>query len=91
MTLKSEVDTKLVKYIVRKWAHEVACCFVNILTNNKTHTMILVCAADDFRKFWKIRKIIKFLKIHKKICHKQNVKCLVFFSSRLGMFAIICT
>ena len=33
---------------------------------NKTHTMILVCAADDFRKFRKIWKIINFLKIHKK-------------------------
>ena len=41
--------------------------------------MILVCAADDFRKFWKIQKIIIFLKIHKKICHKENVKFLVFF------------
>ena len=27
-TLKSEVDTKLVKNIVRKWAHQVAWCFV---------------------------------------------------------------
>ena len=26
--LKSEVDTKLVKNIVRKWAHQVAWCFV---------------------------------------------------------------
>ena len=28
--------------------------------------MILVSAADDLRKFRKIRKIINFLKIHKK-------------------------
>ena len=32
----------------------------NILTLNKTHTMIFVCAADDFRKFQKIWKIINF-------------------------------
>ena len=28
--------------------------------------MILVCAADDFRKFLKIQKIINILKIHQK-------------------------
>ena len=27
--------------------------------------MILVCAVDDFRKFWKIWKNYQFLKIHK--------------------------
>ena len=37
--------------------------------------MILVCAADDFRKFRKIRKIIIFLKIHKK---SFKAKCQVF-------------
>ena len=40
--------------------------------------MILVCAGDDFHKFRKIRKTINFKKI-KKICHKQNVKFLMFF------------
>ena len=25
----------------------------NLVRLNKTHTMILVCAADDFRKYWK--------------------------------------
>ena len=40
--------------------------------------MILVYAADNFRKFWKIQKIIIIYKSIK-ICHKQNVKCLVFF------------
>ena len=40
--------------------------------------MNLVCAADDFPKFWKIRKIIN-LKNPIKINHKQNVKCLVLF------------
>ena len=29
---------------------------------NKTHIMILVCAADDFRKFRKIRKNYHFFK-----------------------------
>ena len=38
--------------------------------------MILVCAADVFRKLRKIRKIVNFQKLIK-ICHKQNVKCLV--------------
>ena len=32
----------------------------NILMQNKTHTMILVCAADNFQKFRKIQKIINF-------------------------------
>ena len=36
--------------------------------------MILVYATDDFRKFWKISENYQFLKIHKKICQKQNVK-----------------
>ena len=40
--------------------------------------MILVFTVDDFWKFWKIQIIINFQKIIK-ICHKQNVKCLVFF------------
>ena len=43
--------------------------------------MILVCAADDFRKFWKLWKLSIFQSIHKKIGRKQNVKCLVFFKS----------
>ena len=31
--------------------------------------------------FWKFGKLSIFKKIHKKICHKQNAKCLVFFKS----------
>ena len=27
------------------------CVWPNMFTLNKTHTMILVCAADDFRKY----------------------------------------
>ena len=46
--------------------------------------MILVCAAGDFWKFQKNRQIINFFKTSYKICHKQNVKCLGFFSSWLG-------
>ena len=57
------------------------CIWSNILTRNETHTMILVCAADDFRKYQNIRKIGFSIKNHKKICHKQNVKCLVFINS----------
>ena len=30
------------------------------------HTMILVCSADDFRKYLKFRKYVFFLKNHKK-------------------------
>ena len=37
--------------------------------------MILVCAADDFRKFRKIRKIINFEKIIKNL---SLAKCQVF-------------
>ena len=35
--LKSEVDTKLVKYVVRKWAHQVAWCFRKHYERKKTH------------------------------------------------------
>ena len=42
--------------------------------------MILVCAADDFRNFGKFGKLSVFKKIIK-ICHKQNVKCLMIFKS----------
>ena len=58
--LKLEVAAKLVKNIVRKEFIKLHSVLSNILTKNKTHTMILVCAADDFRKFLKIRKIIIF-------------------------------
>ena len=52
--------------------------------------MSLVCAADDFRKFGKIRKIIIFKKIIKNL---SQAKCHIFgdFSSLLGRFAITCT
>ena len=64
----------------------------NILSSNKTHTMILACAADDFRKFRKIRKTIIFLKFIKNLSQaKCQVFSVLFFSSRLGMFAITCT
>ena len=43
--------------------------------------MIFVCAADDFGKFKKNSEKYQFLKIHKKICHKQNVKYLMLFKS----------
>ena len=47
--------------------------------------MILVCAADDFRKFWEISQNYQFLKIHKKsvISKMSSIGC---FSSRLGKF-----
>ena len=32
----------------------------NILTYNKTYTMIFVYAADDFQKFQNIQKIVNF-------------------------------
>ena len=42
--------------------------------------MILVCAADDFQNFGKFGKSSTFKNSYK-ICHKQNVKCLVVFKS----------
>ena len=45
--------------------------------------MILVCAAVDFHFFGKFRKLSIF-KNSLKICHKQNVKCLVFFQVDLA-------
>ena len=58
--LKSEVDTKLVKISLENGLIMLNGVLSNILTCNKTHTMILVCATDDFRKFLKIQKIINF-------------------------------
>ena len=43
------MDTSIEKIIVRKWADQGVMCLV-MFTGNKTHTMLLVCAADDFRK-----------------------------------------
>ena len=85
------METKLVKNIVRKWAHQVAWCLSNILTYNKTHTMILVCADDDFRKFSENSENYQFLKIHKKSVINQMTNVWCVFSSRLGKFAITCT
>ena len=44
--------------------------------------MISVCAAGDFRKYRESAEF-DFLKKtkHKKICHKQKLKCLMFFKS----------
>ena len=61
-------------------------CWSNMVTLNKTHTMILVYAADNFRKYRKMQKL-RFLKNHKKsvISQKSSVWC---FSSPLDMFVI---
>ena len=50
--------------------------------------MILVCAADDFRKFREISENYQFSKIHKKSVTRKmsSIWC---FSSRLGWFAIL--
>ena len=42
----------------------------------KTHTMILVCAADDFQKYLKM----SFKKNHKK-CHQQKIQAFGVFKS----------
>ena len=36
------------------------CVWSNIITRNNTHIMFSVCAADDFRKYWKMRKMSFF-------------------------------
>ena len=41
--------------------------------------MIIVCAADDFRKFRKIGKIVNFLKNHKKIVINKMSSVWCFF------------
>ena len=58
-----------------------------MVTLNKTHKMILVCAADDFRKYRKNAEIEILKKNHKKtvIIKKIRVWC---FSSRLDGFVI---
>ena len=44
------MDTSIEKSIVRKLADLSVLCLSNMATSNKTHTMILVYAADDFRE-----------------------------------------
>ena len=56
-----------------------------MITLNKTFATILVYAADDFQKYQKMQKLIFFFKIIK-ISHKQKIKRLVFFSSRIDVF-----
>ena len=50
-----------------------------MVTLNESHTMILVCAADDFRKYRKIEKLRFVLINHKKSVISKKIKCLVFF------------
>ena len=63
--LKPEVDTSLKKIALENVLINLYCVWSNMVTLNKTHTMILVCAADDFRKYrencrnWDLKKIIK--------------------------------
>ena len=55
------MDTKLVKEIpLENGPIKLHGVLSNILTLNKIYTIILVIAADDFQKFWKIQKIINF-------------------------------
>ena len=61
------MDTKLVKISLENGLIKLHGVLSNILTKNKTYTTILVCAADDLRKFRKIRKVINFRKIIKKL------------------------
>ena len=57
---------------------------------NKTHTMILVCAADDFHKYWKKRKMsVCFLKIHKKNVSKAKIQVFDVFSSPHNIISLI--
>ena len=60
--LKREVDTSLEKISLENGLIKLHCAWSNMFTLNKTHTMILVCAADDFRKYWKNAEIEIFLK-----------------------------
>ena len=56
-----------------------------MFTRNKTHTMILVCAADDFRKHQKMWKMIfLFLKKPLKyvISKNSSIWCFLFKSAR---------
>ena len=78
--LKLEVDTSLEKLSLKSGQIKLYCVWSNIVSLNEIHTMILVCAADDFRKYGKMQKL-RFKKNHIKICHKQKIKCLVFFKS----------
>ena len=57
------MDTKIVKISLENEFIKLHGVLSNILTLNKTHTIILVNTADDFRIFRKIRKIINFEKL----------------------------
>ena len=55
--LKPEVDTCLEQIIVRKWAGQAALCLVKHVHIKKINTVILVGAADNFRKYQKKQKL----------------------------------
>ena len=71
----------------------------SMVTLNKTHVAILVCAADDFRKYQKMQTL-RFRKNHKKsvkvarrVCSHLNFnsiktafKSLIFFKNLIFVF-----
>ena len=62
-----------------------------MFTLNKTYTKILVCAVDYFCKYPKMWKMSFLKKNHKKMVHKQKVRGVGVFSSRLDGFEIMCS
>ena len=91
--LKLEVDSSLEKIIVRKWTDQVVLYFTKHGHMKwKTHTMILVCAADDFRKYqkmWKMRFLKKSIfKKNLKDLSKAKLHMFVVFSSQLDGFVL---
>ena len=53
--LKPEVDTSLEKISLESGFIKLYCVWSSMVTLNKTLAMILVCAADDFRRYQKMQ------------------------------------
>ena len=55
--LKPEVDSGLEKISLENGLFMLYCVWSYMVTLNKTHATILVCADDDFRKYKKMQKL----------------------------------
>ena len=55
--LKPEVDSSLEKILLGNGLIKMYCIWSYMVTLNKTRATVLVCAADDFRKYQKMQKL----------------------------------
>ena len=83
MTFKvSRYNRKWTPVLKKTYLIKLYCVWSNMVTLNKTHITILVCAADGFRKYQKKMQKLRFLKKnHNKSVISKNSSVWVFFKS----------